>query len=399
MVSRAWTLQLLCGAFLLLLLVAYMAIAPTLQSYFPSVGPSTGRRLSSFEASRYSPIPLSSPDAIRDLTAFVRRTPPTKGDRGSATNMTVLAPSPDYATGMALSHALFGSSRSSDTRLYTEPLLFHAYWKGPLLEKHVTSVQSCWLHNMRDDSVRSRRRIVVWTDDAGLHRTNASLLSQFAQLEGVELRLLDIHEEAKGSPIQNSNVLHVSGATLLSFYSDVVRYALLHRYGGVWFDLDILWLRPIDPLLLTFDTRIMVYSWQAEGYPNGAVFISLQSRSAQLASAIHFILSRRRGFGFQEAALTYDLPLDFLVLPCSWFDPGWQLNPLGSVWRQFILSRPSSLQRCTWDNFHAGAFAFHWHNQWTDPINATSCMSDLQRDLQRSIQLLLHSRKEEGAVG
>ena len=35
---------------------------------------------------------------------------------------------------------------------------------------------------------------------------------------------------------------------------------------------------------------------------------------------INFIIDRNRGWGFQRTKLTYDLPLDMLVLPCSWFD-------------------------------------------------------------------------------
>ena len=36
---------------------------------------------------------------------------------------------------------------------------------------------------------------------------------------------------------------------------------------------------------------------------------------------IDFIIKRNRGWGFQEASLTYNLPLDILVLPCSWISP------------------------------------------------------------------------------
>jgi hypothetical protein len=42
---------------------------------------------------------------------------------------------------------------------------------------------------------------------------------------------------------------------------------------------------------------------------------------------IEFIINRNRGWGFQEAQLTYDLPLDMLVLPCSWFNGDWITNP------------------------------------------------------------------------
>tara|TARA_B110000285_G_C14995299_1_gene548510 strand:+ start:595 stop:759 length:165 start_codon:yes stop_codon:yes gene_type:complete len=43
---------------------------------------------------------------------------------------------------------------------------------------------------------------------------------------------------------------------------------------------------------------------------------------------IEFIINRNRGWGFQEAQLTYNISLEVLVLPCSWFDGGWIENPI-----------------------------------------------------------------------
>ena len=112
----------------------------------------------------------------------------------------------------------------------------------------------------------------------------------------------------------------------LSFYSDVVRYILLYNYGGIWFDLDCFFLRNFDSIFHNFENEICVYQWENQNYPNGAIFISLESKSEKMKKNIEFIINRNRGWGFQEANLTYDLPLDMLVLPCSWFDADWIPN-------------------------------------------------------------------------
>ena len=95
----------------------------------------------------------------------------------------------------------------------------------------------------------------------------------------------------------------------LSFYSDVVRYLLLHNYGGTWFDLDCFILRSFDPIFSNFENEICVYQWENQNYPNGAIFVSLEPRSEKMRKNIEFIIQRNRGWGFQEAGLTYDLPL------------------------------------------------------------------------------------------
>ena len=389
--------QLMNAASLSLLL--YMSVLTTLHHYSASSIAPLPATPGSLTPSNHTTVLNST----ASLVAFIRISPPRGQEhhivKYSTTTMTVLSPDPAYLPGMASSHALFGSSRTTDIRLYMEPLLFHAYWKGALIDKHVASVQSCWVHHMRDERVRNKRRIVVWTDEAGMNETSAVLKSQLASMEGVELRVLNLTEEAIGSPLEGSAALDITNSWMgLAWFSDVVRYALLHRYGGVWFDLDVMWLRSVDPILVTFDTQIMVYSWENQPYPNGAVFVSLQSRAPQLTDAIYYIITRNAGFGFQQAHLSYDLPLDFLVLPCAWFDANWLTNPLNNnqsmQWPAFFQSRPAMLEKCTWDNFHAGAFTYHWHNQWHTGINHThSCFSDLHQDLQNSIELM-HAGKE-----
>ena len=54
--------------------------------------------------------------------------------------------------------------------------------------------------------------------------------------------------------------------------------------------------------------------------------MSLEPKSEKMKNNIEYIIKRNCGFGFQEANLTFDLPLDMLVLPCSWFDAVWIEN-------------------------------------------------------------------------
>lgn len=139
----------------------------------------------------------------------------------------------------------------------------------------------------------------------------------------------------------------------LSFYADVVRYILLYNYGGIWFDLDCLILRSFDPIFSNYENDICVYQWSDENYPNGAIYMSLESRSEKMKKNIEFIIGRNRGWGFRESRLTYDLPLDMLVLPCSWFDGSWIKNPyiigIGEIFRH-------TDKKYDFDTFFKGAF-------------------------------------------
>ena len=102
---------------------------------------------------------------------------------------------------------------------------------------------------------------------------------------------------------------------------------MLYHYGGVWFDLDCFILRNFDPIFLNFENEICLYQWENQNYPNNAIYICLEPKSEKMKKNIVFIAKRNRGWGFQQAMLTYDLPLDMIVLPCSWFDPNFIINP------------------------------------------------------------------------
>ena len=162
--------------------------------------------------------------------------------------------------------------------------------------------------------------------------------------------------------------------TSLSFYSDVVRYLLLYNYGGCWFDLDIFFLRRFDPIFYNFEKEICVYKWSNQNYPNGAIYISLEPKSDKLKYAIDFIIERNCGWGFQEANLTYDLPLELLVLPTSWFNADWISNPYNIGFHRFF---ENSDIHYDFDTFFKGAFCYHWHNQWDKPIHENSIVCQL----------------------
>jgi hypothetical protein len=97
---------------------------------------------------------------------------------------------------------------------------------------------------------------------------------------------------------------------------------------------------------------------------------------------IFFIVERGRGWGFQEAQLTYDLHLDMLVLPCSWFDPTWihvpQTHNTGLIF-------DDTDQHYDFDNFHKGCFCFHWHNHWNTTVGNNSIIKRLINKIQDNL--------------
>jgi hypothetical protein len=262
---------------------------------------------------------------------------------------------------------------------------FHAFWDGPLSLKHLLSLKSFYLFNTTGGVPPT---IIVWSSDWSLQKPN-HIFREFQKY--AELRVFNLKSEYENvfSPKRRDYLVCSSslkarllGKTFinksLSFYSDTVRYLVLYNYGGCWFDLDCLCLRNMSPLKRLANNRPFVYSWEYKNYPNGAIYASDEPRSPFLKKCIEHIVSRNKGWGFQESRLDYSKDLPLLVLPCSWFDPAWIQNPYG-------FRIPDFFADCSYDvsyqTFFPGAFTFHWHNQWDTHIGTKSPAAQIMKEL------------------
>jgi hypothetical protein len=266
--------------------------------------------------------------------------------------MKLLTVETDYDKTIGLAKELNGS--------YDKPVIFHAYWHGTLNEKHFMSIKSCWFFNIKK---YANRKIILWLENNSSNEWNEKIL------EFAEVKSFVIDTELKNTFMEDVKF----NRDRIPYYADMIRNLLLYKYSGCWFDLDVFFLRDFSPLFSEYENEILVYQWEVQNYPNNAIYISLVPENIKMKSNIEFIMQRNRGWGFQQAELTYDLPLDILVLPCSWFDAGWVMG-IRFEDETFFLS---SDKTHTFENFFNGAFCYHWHNRWNNHIHETSTIRQL----------------------
>ena len=241
---------------------------------------------------------------------------------------------------------------------YPRSIYFHCYWNGQLNEKHFYSILSCHYFH------QEQHTIILWLENNIPNDWNDKI-KPLAQI-----RPFILNNEKK----EFDNRLSYSTPHSIPFHSDFIRLLLLYNYGGCWFDLDIFFLRNFNGLFYHFGNEICVYQWETQNYPNNAIFISLEPQSKSMKHIIEFLLERQCGFGFQVAQLTYDLPLDLFVLPCSWFDPDWIPNPYPTSWDQFF---EHTDMLYNWTNFFPHSFCYHWHNRWEKEIQPNCILLQL----------------------
>jgi hypothetical protein len=278
--------------------------------------------------------------------------------------MKLLSKTIDYNETIKIASKLTGS--------YDKSITFHCYWHGNLNEKHLYSVLSCYYFNV----LNRNHKIILWLENNTPNDINEEI-SKYC-----EIKQFSLQTEKENTNFIEKDFYYNKA---LSLYSDVVRYLLLYNYGGCWFDLDCLFLRSFDPIFKNYEKEVCVYTWENQNYPNGAIFISLEPKSAKMKNNINFIINRNRGWGFQEARLTFDLPLDMLVLPCSWFDGSWIQNPYNIGASIFF---KNTEKEYTFDKFFNGSFCYHWHNKWNKPIEENSIFKQLVQIIKKEMMIL-----------
>jgi hypothetical protein len=244
---------------------------------------------------------------------------------------------------------------------YNKSVIFHCYWNGNLNEKHLYSILSCYYFNV----LNNKHKIILWLENNTPNNFNEEI-SKYCEIRNFSLEFEKNNSEFLKDYNCNFNDI--------TFYSDFIRVLLLYNYGGCWFDLDCFFLRSFDPLFKNYEDKICIYQWENQNYPNNAIFISLKPKCVKMKDNIEFIINNNKGWGFQQAQLTYNLPLDMLVLPCSWFDGGWIENPYNIGLGDFF--KNSSINY-NFDNFFKGSFCYHWHNKWNHKIEENSIFMQL----------------------
>ncbi len=257
------------------------------------------------------------------------------------------------------------------TGIYDKPVIFHCYWNGILNKKHLISIKSCYYYNVFKNP---KNKIILWLENNTSNIFNKKI-EKYADIKQFVLKN-EIKDTFLQDKIIKYNITepHFEIQEKANFY----RCVLLFKYGGCWFDLDCFFLRNFAPIFSNYENEICLYRWGYQNYPNNAILISLKKYSDKLKKNIEFIITHDKGWGFQRAGLTYNLPLNFLVLPCSWFDGSWVKNPY--IEREnFIMFFKKQNKEYNFDNFFKFSFCYHWHNKWNEKIEINSIIYQLDK--------------------
>lgn len=169
--------------------------------------------------------------------------------------------------------------------------------------------------------------------------------------------------------------------------ADAFRLLILFKYGGLYFDLDVLFLRDFSNLL----KNSFFYQWENQPYANSAILFLDKDI---INKCIPYIEKYKTVvpwaiFNYANSDLS-----DITVFPCAFFDPVWNINdinnydyPITQFEGLFVEYKKKPL---SYKEFFKGVYAFHWHNQWNNKIYKDSLFNYFNREFSEILKTKSH---------
>jgi hypothetical protein len=283
-------------------------------------------------------------------------------------------------------------SMRRDTKTLGEPWTTHLYWRGPLGRKPAFAIKSFLA--TQDPATT---RLWLWLDDDEQQTAHERHPTVAPLLPYLTVRRFDPVRETIGTPLDDRPDLFRGLPAVRR--SNLVRFVVLFKYGGLYADMDTLFLRDLAPLFQ--DSRFpaeFCYRWSAHRPYGNSAMLAL-GRGSPTAQAL-LMRCRRAGSCRPRDVLRFDdtPDLDLMVLPCAFFDPLWPrhdrsdlgseapFDRFGDFFRRFGWRHPRPAPAPSLASFFPGAFTFHWHNQWDAREHDESFFGVFDRELDRMLE-------------
>jgi hypothetical protein len=242
-------------------------------------------------------------------------------------------------------------------------LVFHCFWRVPQdFGRKQLAVLKSIIVNHKD--ILDTVEINLWSN---VDLTENLFLKEIKKF--ITFRKWDLHEEIKNTILEDFELLLDKNSIdddKCYLEGDLFRLLILHKYGGFYIDMDVLVLRSFLPL----NDFEFLYQWGTSGFKNeplkmnGAV-MKLNKNSDTSLEFLEILKSTTPSkntfsWGYMMYSKINKNPI--LVLPCVWFNSEWgfgniSLNPFNNTGKVELFD---------------GAFAWHWHNRWSEEIQKGS---------------------------
>lgn len=257
------------------------------------------------------------------------------------------------------------------------PFYYHVYWFGNLNNKHLLCVNS-YLATQN----LNKTKLIVWLDcENGYNFKNISLIPKHSN---IIINNYNPNHLSKGTPFENKKFINIIDPSIIKYRSDLARIMILYKYGGLYFDLDLLLFKD----LTCFVHLEFCYQWSNIQNRGNNALLCLHRGSNTCIDLFkkycYYIETECKPFGLDFNRVIFNEPDKLLHLPCALFDPVWILLDTNSTSKfsklrnfdDFFNTTDEKIIN-TKDFFNNKIYAYHWHSRVNKNIEKNSYFDQL----------------------
>jgi hypothetical protein len=232
---------------------------------------------------------------------------------------------------------------------------FHCFWVGSLSDLHLMSLHSVVKHH-------PNVKIILWTTNIFELISSMSAISIKKEFKNV-LEIIEIDKNLFNNA--NAEIMYSTFSMLVSsntqsslaYASDIIRFIVLEVYGGIWFDLDMIFFRSLD----TIKIKRYVSQWGTDECGN-ACLMRLEKNHALIKE----IYKKYYQPFYPTTTFKINNDLDITILPSVFFDILWRKSE--DIPEHLCIKTFEDFFTVKELNLPSQLYAYHWHNRWSNSL-------------------------------
>tara|TARA_R110002020_G_C16317913_1_gene774494 strand:+ start:8797 stop:9780 length:984 start_codon:yes stop_codon:yes gene_type:complete len=266
----------------------------------------------------------------------------------------------DYRKGLELLKTI----KEDDYAYPEEKTIFHVYTEART-PKELLSIKSyVATQNLQ------KTQLIVWSDYDISKQENVQPYKNI-----VDFRVYDVKELAKGTPLEGvKSHLKTEGDHNHWMSSGIMRFLVLYKFGGIYYDMDMVLLRDFKPIL----GQDFAYQWggdtdfakerRLEGdicHGPCAALLGAQKGGDYIEACMQQLVKTppTGGTCYDEDMMSYVYrTTPFTVFPSSFFNTEWLISKVDIPLSEDVEKRWFDTPLQDLNHLFLEAFAWHWHN-------------------------------------
>ena len=257
------------------------------------------------------------------------------------------------------------------------------YWIGHYIEKTLFPIKS-FLYQ-----TKKKWKINLWIDNTTTFAGNT--LQKLQKLQ-VNIKKFIFDEEIIGTPFEVfyksypweiPEVLKFWENNPIPIRSDWARLVLLYKYGGMYFDLDNMFLRPPEDLIMKFGQFVGPWGNSKKETNNHLLYFKRDIMNRLVLEAVK-VKRAANVFGLSFLNYTNLVNNNVTILsPCQ-VDLCW--NCMQCHYSFIFFNRSPHIQNLI-NYLERNSFSYHWHNRFKIPISPTSYYREMDIKYNQKLNL------------